>query len=402
MDAVVNRASPVLLAVLSFDCPLLIPVSTGALNQRGGNMTTPLMVMTWNVENLFPVGWKVSPQRRVTQAEFDAKLDFLARQIDTLQPDILALQEVGGTDFDATATLTTLEARLSHRYAQRVISGFPDSRKIRVAFLVADRVTVLPEASPPEIVTFADGELQSVADWHGELSTRLGRGALPIVVRFGNHTIRLLTLHLKSKLISYRSDSPGFPRFAPHDENERAIGAGLGLLRRAAEATTIRIRLNDLMRAGDAMHTIVLGDFNDEPHAATSLMFLGAEDRDATRAEPSLDHTRLYNLVDSIPRSGGEDNNLRFLPPKDKADERKPEQYSRDYNGRGDLIDHILVSRSLLGPGSDLKQGNSVVKEVRSRVDLIKGQMVTDNPNERLGKEAPDHAPVYARFELDD
>lgn len=363
-------------------------------------MTTPLMVMTWNVENLFPVGWKVSSQRRVTQAEFDAKLNFLAQQINMLQPDILALQELGGTDSDAAATLTSLEARCTQRYPQRFISGFPDARKIRVAFLVADRVTVLPEAFPPEIINFAEGELHSVADWHGKLNTRLGRGALPIVVRVGSHIIRLITLHLKSKLISYQADSPNFPRFAPHDENERAIGAGLGLLRRAAEATTIRIRLNELMGSGDAAHSIVLGDFNDEPHAATSLMFLGAEDRDATRAEPSLDHTRLYNLVESIPRSGGEDNNLRFLPPKDKDDQRQPEQYSRDYNGRGELIDHILVSRGLLGLGSDLKQGNSIIIEVRSRVDMIKGQMVTDNPTARLGKEAPDHAPVYARFEL--
>jgi hypothetical protein len=44
--------------------------------------------------------------------------------------------------------------------------------------------------------------------------------------------------------------------------------------------------------------------------------------------------------------------------------------------------------------------GDFVVKEVRSFVNLIAGQSVTANPNERATSIAPDHAPVLARFEL--
>lgn len=40
------------------------------------------------------------------------------------------------------------------------------------------------------------------------------------------------------------------------------------------------------------------------------------------------------------------------------------------------------------------------MKEVRSFVNLIAGQTVTNNPNGRATIVVPDHAPVLARFEL--
>jgi endonuclease/exonuclease/phosphatase family metal-dependent hydrolase len=352
--------------------------------------------MTWNVENLFPVGWSISPQHRVTQAEFDAKLAFLATQITAIRPDILAMQELGGEDADVQHTLETLNTQLGLRYQHR-IARFADGRKIRVAFLVANELTLLDDQTPQEIVTFADGELHQVADWHDSVSTHLGRGALPITVRVGTRTIRLIALHLKSKLVSYVPHPHQSQRFAPDNENERAIGAGLALLRRTAEAVTIRIRLNDAMQADASIDTIVLGDFNDEPHAATSLTFLGPEDQDASRPD-SFDGVRLYNLVTAIPLAGAKE--LRLLPPIDAEHPDRSENYTRSYKGRPELIDHILVSRSLLGSSDELKQGRSLVKEVRLRVDLIKGQQVSDTPTDRLGKAASDHAPVYARFAL--
>lgn len=349
-------------------------------------MATPLTVMTWNVENLFPPEWHISPRRVVTQAEYDAKLDFLAAKIGEIQPDILAMQELGGTDADAMRTLANLDTRLGNRYVGRAISLFPDGRQIRVAFL--SRFAISAQA---DITAFAAGELARVPTWHDVPITRLGRGALQITVAVGGHTAQLVAVHLKSKLISYLPHPHQTERFAPDSEDERAIGAGLALLRRTAEATAIRVHLNTQMPPQGREHTIVLGDFNDEPRAATSQLVLGPEDQDATRSD-SLDHTRLYNVVDTIPRQGGDNNNLHFLP----ADE----QYSRIHKGRGELIDHVLVSRSLLGAAADLRQGRSWVQEVRSRVGFIKGQSVTDDPMARVGQEAPDHAPVYVRIEL--
>ena len=51
-----------------------------------------LTVMTWNVQNLLPVGHAYGPK---TPAEYQAKLVALAEVIDAAGPDVLALQEVG-------------------------------------------------------------------------------------------------------------------------------------------------------------------------------------------------------------------------------------------------------------------------------------------------------------------
>jgi hypothetical protein len=76
------------------------------------------------------------------------------------------------------------------------------------------------------------------------------------------------------------------------------------------------------------------------------------------------------------------------------------ERFTRLYEGQGELIDHIYVSRGLLGEAEDLKAGRWRLKEVRSLVSGILGQSVGNDPGERFGKERPDHAPVYASFEL--
>jgi hypothetical protein len=245
-----------------------------------------------------------------------------------------------------------------------------------------------PIVDRDEFVSFAPGELAAAPDWYpNPPSTRMGRGVLKIEVEpIAGVSIRLVTAHLKSKLITY----PG-GRFAPKSEDERAIGEGLGLLRRAAEAVAVRSYLNDLMTPESAARTIVLGDFNDQPRAATTQMFMGPADADATSAD-KFDYTRLYNLVDSIPRRGDASNDKWFLA--------EGERFSRINNDRRELIDHLFVSKNMLGPSEELRQDRWKVTEVRSWVTSILDESVTDNPAERVGAIRPDHAPVYARFEL--
>jgi hypothetical protein len=49
--------------------------------------------MTWNVENLFPAGHRVIPQKVITHSAFQAKVEFISRHIAELAPDVLALQD---------------------------------------------------------------------------------------------------------------------------------------------------------------------------------------------------------------------------------------------------------------------------------------------------------------------
>jgi endonuclease/exonuclease/phosphatase family metal-dependent hydrolase len=339
--------------------------------------------MTWNVENLFPPGHLISARKAVTEEEYRAKLEYLAGTILTIRPDVLALQEIGGSEASEAHPLDDLQRNLNGQYPHKALSSFPDRRGIRVGFL-----SRFPINGRDEFVNFAPGELAAVPDWYpNPPSTRMGRGILKIEVEpVAGVPIRLVALHLKSKLITY----PG-GRFAPQNEDERTIGAGLGLLRRTAEAVSVRSYLNDLMKPEGTARTIVLGDFNDEPRAATTQLFMGPEDADATSAD-KFDDVRLYNLSDGIPGRGDATHDKWFLP----ADER----FSRINNGRRELIDHIFVSKNLLGPSEDLRRDQWKVTEVRSWVANILDENITDNPATRVGKARPDHAPVYARFEL--
>ena len=155
--------------------------------------------MTWNVENLFPPGYPISPQHVITQAEYDAKLDYVAQTIGTLAPDVLALQEIGSRTEADTQSFADLQGRVQAQYPFGVLSNYPDGRGIRVAFL-----SRLPIQHPQELVSFAPGELSQVPDWSpAPPITQMGRGALSIAVEPAPGVrIRLLTLHLKSKLIS--------------------------------------------------------------------------------------------------------------------------------------------------------------------------------------------------------
>ena len=85
-----------------------------------------LAVMTWNIQNLFPVG---HPDGPATQQEYDDKVADLAEVINAVEPDVLALQEVGPKH-----VLADLDAACSIDFDNRLV-GSPDGRGIRVALV---------------------------------------------------------------------------------------------------------------------------------------------------------------------------------------------------------------------------------------------------------------------------
>jgi hypothetical protein len=96
-----------------------------------------LTVMTWNIQNLFPVG---HPDGPATQQEYDDKVAGLAEVINAVEPDILALQEVGPEH-----VLADLDAASNIDFDNRLV-GSPDGRGIRVALqsprLLSNRVDI--------------------------------------------------------------------------------------------------------------------------------------------------------------------------------------------------------------------------------------------------------------------
>jgi endonuclease/exonuclease/phosphatase family metal-dependent hydrolase len=310
-------------------------------------MNTPFTVMTWNVENLFRPD---TGGQKLDQAGYDQKLGNLAEVVQLIDPTIIGLQELGGD-----GPLGDLQAACGAIYAHRAISTHPDPRGIRVGFLSKVDLT-----NVEQLVPMPAGAIDDMPNDSGGTITEMGRGALKVSISLDNSEIRLIVAHLKSKLVTY----PG-GKFSPANEDERARGTGLALARRDAEAVALRVYANHLMN-GNTLPLIVLGDMNDGPDAVTTQMLLGPPDGDPHRVDKG-DDVRLYNLSDQIP-----------------ADHR----YSRIFNGRPELIDHILVSRELL---FEVQQVDTYTRSTPS---------ITADPATRAAAEFSDHAPVFARIEL--
>ena len=330
---------------------------------------TTFNVMTWNLENLFRVGNEFGPK---TQEKYEQKLKSLTDVLLDLDPDVLAVQEIGELEaFDEFVAL--LEGRYPHTF----VSTFPDPRGIRVGFLSK---FVIEEHE--ELVDFPKGGLLRVFGQDTEGSSteiiRMGRGALRILIRPEQGIpVHLINAHLKSKLLTFPSKT-NRPRFAPEDENERARIAELALLRRTAEAVALRVKANELLENNAEQGLIILGDLNDVPSAATTQILQGPSGSEiGTRGFDQIDKgddTRLFNLASLIP-------------------EKK--RHSRIYRNNKELIDHIFVSQELL-PGQPRK-----LPQVNSHTGVMDAlPSVSDDPTVRQGEPGSDHAPITAIFNL--
>jgi endonuclease/exonuclease/phosphatase family metal-dependent hydrolase len=330
---------------------------------------TDFKVMTWNVENLF------SPKPEAEQEEkqrFRDKLELLADVIDRLAPDVVALQEIGGEE-----PLHDLQRTLGGTYRHRAVSAFPDGRGIRVAFLSRHAVD-----DQTDMVDFPPGPALDVHDLTATGDprpvNRMGRGALRVRVTKQELTVDLVSAHLKSKLLNF--PRPWGSSFTPRDEEERAQVAGIALMRRMAEAVTLRVRLNGLLEDNDRTRLLLLGDFNDVPEAQTSLILHGPPGSEIG--------TRAFDLPDE-----GDDLRLFNLAPR--IDQKR--RFSRVERGRRELLDQIFASVEFFPLGAD---GHRRLPQVDSHVEFGGGlPSVGDDPGAREGEIAPDHAPVTASFE---
>jgi endonuclease/exonuclease/phosphatase family metal-dependent hydrolase len=328
-------------------------------------------VMTWNVENLF----RPAPGANEQDVQrYQQKLGVLAGVINNLNPDVVGLQEVGGLE-----PLADLQLALENSYPHRAISTFPDPRGIRVAFLSKHAV----QGQPVETVDFPPGPALNIHDLTGTGDTtpvtRMSRGALRIRVTKQGLTVDLMTVHMKSKLLTF--PRPGGSSFTPRDENERAQVGGIALHKRTAEAVTLRINANSLLEGNPQSPLVLLGDVNDVPEAQTSLLLAGPPGSEIGTSgfhqQDVGDDARLFNLAPQIPEA---------------------RRFSRVHRGRGELIDQIFASEEMFPFGANNKRLAPVVD---SHIDF-RDQLpsVGENPTVRASDIAPDHAPVTATFEL--
>ncbi|WP_230394122.1 endonuclease/exonuclease/phosphatase family protein [Plantactinospora alkalitolerans] len=317
--------------------------------------------MTWNVENLFRPGDEFGPD---TVATYQAKIEALASTINAADPALVGLQEVGDPD-----ALQDLIAALDGDW-HTVTSGHFDLRHpIRVVVISRLPLEVAADVSafPGDLAPVHVGDT-------GVPITAMGRGALAVQVNAGGDGDGLLfvTCHLKSKLLSYPAPA-GRSRFQPRDEAERARTAAYALNRRAAEAVTVRGLVDDLLDGRGTQRRLVLcGDLNDEVQAATTQILLGppgSEFGTAGADRPDKgDNYRLWNIAPLI---------------------AEPQRFSRVYQGRRELIDHIMVSHAL---HARITAAGTIAPAGLTSIG--------DDPEVRRQAGDSDHAPAFAELDI--
>jgi endonuclease/exonuclease/phosphatase family metal-dependent hydrolase len=301
---------------------------------------------TWNLENLArPAGPAAGLD---DHRAYEEKLDTLAATITELHPDVLAIQEV----LDPNA-LDDLISRLDGFWRSELAD--PDGRGIRVGVLSRAALT-----NVQQIRDFPDGLLPVQADDDGATIGQLGRPGMQARVRTGGRTIEVISVHLKSKLLTF----PG-GRFSPRDEGERTRYAVYALHRRAAEAAGIRSHVSALLSEDPQAAVVVAGDLNDEPQAATTQILHGPPGSEIGTAgfdQPDAgDSQRMWNTAAFI---------------------AEQERWSRVYRGRRELIDHVLCSHALIGAVRTATTGGLPVESIE------------DRPETRRNATASDHRPV--------
>ncbi|MDM5180084.1 endonuclease/exonuclease/phosphatase family protein [Massilia sp. DJPM01] len=314
-------------------------------------MQQEIRFATFNVYNLAPPGVKLYDNLLpTTPEEYEAKLNWTARQIDLLDADVIGFQEI----FSQAALLDALARTRRYRDAFHV--GFdPDPGAERLTPSVA-LVSRLPLAAPgvahlafPEGVALPPGSREA---------DRFSRAVIhaPVIVS-PDCTVDVVVVHLKSKRPDYRNGD------SSEDPQLYALACLRSLVRRGTEAVALRVFLSQLAREHQRPR-VVLGDFNDVADAVTTMIVLGNGN---TLGERMFDAYQLQQRQDHLRHVG----------------------FSIVHDSQYTTIDHILVSEQF---------NASLPDAVGEVVDVVylNDHVVLELP------EASDHGQVLARIRLFD
>lgn len=333
-------------------------------------------VATLNLYNLnLPGRAMYLDQEGWSQAEFDAKVDWLARQLRLLDADVLGLQELWHRD----ALLRVLEAAgLDEEYD--VLADPATGGGIVCAALVRrGLLTGEPEwvASFPDTVRLESSE--NPADPQAPAVAVRIEGFSRPVLRFrvsprdDAEPIHVFVAHLKSK-VPVRVDREEWFKADPdtYKPHAVALGAGIATIRRTAEAVALRALLTTVMK-GTTAPVLVLGDLNDGQHSNTMNILTG---------QPRYLLGR---------RTGGTDNGLYTAQTLQEYRDTRDVYYTHVHQDLRESLDHVLMSEQFYDHSPD-------------RVWLFDGLVINNdhlNYPDHKDDGTGDHGIVQVRFRWD-
>ncbi|MFN3003145.1 endonuclease/exonuclease/phosphatase family protein [Mycolicibacterium wolinskyi] len=287
-------------------------------------------VATFNLFNLQDAGKEMHHGAVWTDEQFKKKAWWTAWQLETLDPDIVGLQEL----WSKTALEKVLAAGsgvLKDRYD--VLAKPATGKKIVCAALVRKG---LLKGEPRWEDKFPDAvKLQSSDDANDPQAPRINvtinRFSRPVLnfqvqLRDDEPATEIYVVHLKSKLPTAISGEAWFDAdpdvYRPH---QTVLGQAISTIRRTAEATAVRVMLTSVMK-DSTTPVIVLGDINDGQHSNTANI---------------LTEQPRYLVGEAV---GGADVGLYTAQTLQEYRDTRDVYYTHVHQDLRESLDHVLVS----------------------------------------------------------
>ena len=268
---------------------------------------------TFNVLNLALPGSRFYPnQEPYSIAQYDAKISWLAQQLDRLDADVIGLQEI----FSQEALKDVLARTRNYRDA-RHLGCDPQPVRGSLSPNVA-LISRLPVVGKPIYHVDLPRELSVSLPEIAQPMTQFTRPILQAQLALPNgRLLNTFVLHLKSKRPDWLNGE------SEDDPYQHGAATLRSLIRRGTEALGLRYLLTDHGLAGYTP-LVVLGDFNDTSEAVTSQIVMGG----GWRGKAHFDE-RLYDCV----RIQAHKNRLHEI------------DFSHVHESAAETIDHVLVSK---------------------------------------------------------
>jgi len=310
----------------------------------------PLSISTLNLENLTK---PKSSAKETEKQQYERRLSMLRDIVLRLDADILALQEL--TTPAALDDLFALGFTNSFKpYKKPYVVGKPAERGVRCAVLSRFETGPKIDHETGARFTWPDRNIDWPLEWDRPLLE------VPIKVN-ANLTITLLVVHLKSRMVTFpeRVDSR---KYQWPSLKKYAQGSFVSTLRRVGQAMDLREKLDAVFERDREANIVVLGDFNENLQSVTLDTIIG----------------------DNIGANNTELWDFELVPCELSLPIEK--QYTYIFRGKGTMLDHILISKSML----------PFFKSATVYNELLKEEHVPYR-GEKFFPE-PDHAPVIAYF----
>jgi endonuclease/exonuclease/phosphatase family metal-dependent hydrolase len=324
-------------------------------------MVTRIRIATWNLENL--------DDQSGGDSTLNQRISILRPQLLRLRADVLVLQEVNGQEQTGQPRqLLALQELLTNTpYAGFSIASTKTSQNVPFDvrnLVVVSRFPILGVQQRKDAtlapsykkVTASPAETARPVEWERPiLHVRLDVG--------GGRTLHVVNLHLKSKL---PSDVNGqkLDQYTWKTASGWAEGYFLSSMKRVGQALETRMLVDQIFDAEAGAWLAVAGDFNAESDEVPVLAIRGPVEE---TNNPALATRVLVPCENTIPESA---------------------RYTLFHLGKGAMLDHLLVSRSLLAHYRGAEIHNEVLPDES-------GAFRTD---EKFPES--DHAPVVAEFEV--